>query len=702
MKLYRGISLILALCLLLSLPAIAAAPETGETLRSDHAVYLHGYGDGSFRPNASLSRAEGASILYQLLADRSRGTGRTDYADVSDEAWYAEAVRTLASRGLLDGQGGAFRPTDSMTRGELVRLLAGLAGPEEADAEPRFSDLDADDPLYGAVALAVRRGWVQGYDDGCFRPDAPLTRAQAAAVFNRVLGRSADERALAAGDARRFLDVGPENWFYADVAEAAVEHTAEATESGELWTAYRKTYTVRFHVGDVVKTVLVEEGEIPSGIPQYDANWSAISRWLYADGSEADPAGHGATRNADYYAVFALAFNPDHLQYVYGDADGRFRPDDAVTRAQLCSMLCVQLLTAERGALPVSYSDVPEDAWYADAVLLLASHGILESGGAFGPGEAVTRGWLATLLSRLVYSTSAARAFTDLPAGEPLARAATAVIERGWMEADAYGAFRPDDAVTRAEAVTILNRVMGRRCDPVSAAQSDARFQFTDVPKDHPAFADIFEASTAHWYAPGEDGETWTRYWHKVEPLVPLADWEDSVRVANAAVITNVAGCDYLGDFTYDYNLDYSDGFKEAFINSRGYTSNTEYLIWVSRQNQKLYIFTGDGEAGNWKFERVCLVCTGALQNQTPVGVTVTHYKIIGWFTDHYACYPCIGFYPGSDFAFHSRLHAPRGYSGWYDPQIGRPASGGCIRMLDEDVGFINEYVPLDTTVVVY
>lgn len=695
MKLKR--MLCLALCLALLLPAVSAlaAEETGgAALRRDHVAYLQGSG-GLFRPGDSLTRAETCAILYKLLEDRSMGPETSSFSDVAEGAWYAGVVAVLASRGLVTGQNGRFRPEEPMTRGELAELLLRVS-PAPGGADCAFWDVAEEDPIYPAVAAAVGQGWFKGYDDGGFHPGDALTRAQAAAVFNRVLGRAADPQVLKAGDARRFTDVSAQDWFYADVTEASVAHEAEKAGDGERWTGYQKTYLLSFHFPGTTRKVLADEGTLPSGVPGHGPEGQKVLRYVTASGAEADPAGTRVTASADYYAVYPIEFTSDHRQYAYGYEDGSFQPEKAVSRAQVCVMLYASLASQAPGSLEGDPAGVTPGAWYYPAVHVLASRGVLDLNVPFRPEEPITRGELAELLSRMKATGTAEHSFRDLEPGTALWRAAAAAVERGWMSEES-GAFHPDRTVTRAQAVAILNRFLNRHCDPVSAAQADSRFLFTDVSKDHWAYADILEATTSHWYGVNEDGsETWSRYWHHTEPL---GEWETSEQVIAASAITNVVGFNYLGDYSYDYNLDYSDGLKEAFVNARDYSSQTEYLIWISRQNQKAYLFTG--EQGNWRYDRTFVVATGSAYSPTPVSVSFTFSHAAGLYSDHYSCYPVTNFLAGTGIAFHSRLHAPLGREGWYDKTIGRPVSGGCIRMFDEDAQFIYD-LPLMTTVVTY
>ena len=115
----------------------------------------------------------------------------------------------------------------------------------------------------------------------------------------------------------------------------------------------------------------------------------------------------------------------------------------------------------------------------------------------------------------------------------------------------------------------------------------------------------------------------------------------------------------YKGDWTLSWaeNHDYSELEKVLWVNTKGYESDTEYLIWVSLTYQRCNVFKNVG--GTWQLERSSIVATGKPGTDTPVGVYKTTYKQSGWFTPSYNCFPVVRFYEGTGYAFHSRLYQP-------------------------------------------
>ena len=166
--------------------------------------------------------------------------------------------------------------------------------------------------------------------------------------------------------------------------------------------------------------------------------------------------------------------------------------------------------------------------------------------------------------------------------------------------------------------------------------------------------------------------------------------------------VLNLVSSTYNGNWTQSYaiNNDYESYEKETWVNAKGYSSNSNYLIWINRAYQHVNIFSGS--KGNWKLIRSCLVGTGASSTPTPTGLTTIAYKSAGgWNTSTYTVKPVVGFYPGTGYAFHSRLYYP-GTTKVMDASIGYPISHGCVRMYDQDVAYIYNNIPVGTAVVIY
>lgn len=227
----------------------AATPSKPTLNTGDHYAYVMGYPDGTVRPNGSITRAEVSTILFRLLSDKTRDeyfTTVSSFTDVKAGAWYNNSIATIEKAGVIvdTAKGGAFRPNEAITRAELAAMLA-----QFSDAKPvkgvKFSDVSAEHWAYEAIAIAAKMGWIEGYPDGTFRPDATITRAEMMTLVNRALERvpSDEDHLLSKRVMLTFPDCKSGDWFYIAVQEATNSHTYEraATEKNgdEQWIALR-------------------------------------------------------------------------------------------------------------------------------------------------------------------------------------------------------------------------------------------------------------------------------------------------------------------------------------------------------------------------------------------------------------------------------------------------------------------------------
>lgn len=204
----------------------------------DHIAYIHGYPDGTVRPTANITRAEVAAIFFRLLKDEVREANLTDanaFADVNDGDWFNTPVSTMAKLGVVNGKSAdTFAPNAYITRAEFATICARFDEANES-AENIFSDIDshwAEKYILETVAYK----WIAGYEDGTFRPDSNITRAETATLINRVLVRlPEDESALLEG--MKVWPDNPENaWYYLAIQEATNSHTYGRVDAlNEKW-----------------------------------------------------------------------------------------------------------------------------------------------------------------------------------------------------------------------------------------------------------------------------------------------------------------------------------------------------------------------------------------------------------------------------------------------------------------------------------
>lgn len=205
----------------------------------DHFAYVVGYSDSTVRPNANISRAEVATIFFRLLKSDIRDgnlTADNDFSDVSDGQWHNKAISTMAKLGIVKGRrADRFDPDASITRAEFAAICARF-NTKPVENSGSFSDISghwAENEIERAAAF----GWISGYPDGTFRPDARITRAEAMTMINRVLCRMPQSESDLLDSMVTWPDNKPSDWHYLAVQEATNSHDFDRQgEVGESWT----------------------------------------------------------------------------------------------------------------------------------------------------------------------------------------------------------------------------------------------------------------------------------------------------------------------------------------------------------------------------------------------------------------------------------------------------------------------------------
>ena len=207
--------------------------ETPVLEKGDHFAYIIGYKDGYVRPDRNISRAEVATIFFRLLTDDAREkywSSTNNYSDVKDTDWCNNAISTLSNMGILKGyEDGTFHPNAPVTRAEFAAIAARFSD-GAADDYATFSDVPNDYWASKEIAKAAKLGWIKGYKDGTFRPTNNITRAEVMTLVNRVLERGVDEEGLTE-DAIQWADnLDKKAWYYYDVQEATNSHEYARTD----------------------------------------------------------------------------------------------------------------------------------------------------------------------------------------------------------------------------------------------------------------------------------------------------------------------------------------------------------------------------------------------------------------------------------------------------------------------------------------
>ena len=214
------------------LPALQANTD-------DHYSYLIGYADGTVRPNGKITRAEVATIFFRLLDDDTRAkywSSKNDFSDVSVDKWYNNAVSTLSNMGVIGGYAdGTFRPDAPISRAEFAKIAVSFTQNNGSAVYNYFTDVKTTDWFAPYVTAAKDAGLIEGYSDGSFKPESKITRAEACAIVNRTLGRKPSKAHMKISGRIDWPDVQTTDWFYEAIMEATNSHTYQMGKRVETW-----------------------------------------------------------------------------------------------------------------------------------------------------------------------------------------------------------------------------------------------------------------------------------------------------------------------------------------------------------------------------------------------------------------------------------------------------------------------------------
>ena len=213
----------------------------------DHFAYIIGYEDGTVRPQANITRAEVATIFFRLLTDDSRAINKTSenpFSDVHAGQWYNNAISTLANMKILNGYNdGTFRPNQPITRAEMATIISAFANLTENTKT--FTDIEGH-WAQKYIELAAGNGWITGYEDGTFRPNNEITRAETMTMINRVMKRVPKDETCLLDGMTTYPDCVSGQWYYIAVQEATNSHYFQrevgATDGSEKWLELRENF----------------------------------------------------------------------------------------------------------------------------------------------------------------------------------------------------------------------------------------------------------------------------------------------------------------------------------------------------------------------------------------------------------------------------------------------------------------------------
>lgn len=326
-----------------------------------HVEYMGDIASVWFRPDAALRREEAAQILYELLVwpqEESEelflsDTGEyiiaetemddknpepvyiptryeAEFTDLDDNCPYYTAVRTVASWHLMEGYGdGTFRPDRTITRAEFIFMLRVFMDRSGDPAELSYADVPADHWAASAIAVAATGGLLSGFEDGCFYPERPITRAEAVVVINRLMGYQADEQALdATTPANLYVDVARDHWAYYDILDATYSNKLLPYIRGEVEGMEPGFITIEnglYHVNEALTLDFYE-----AGFHTIEGQLHYCVRSGYA--IEQYSKGCQEIDGAMYYSLgYGKGFMvDDSAGYLYFGPDGRYTSGSAI------------------------------------------------------------------------------------------------------------------------------------------------------------------------------------------------------------------------------------------------------------------------------------------------------------------------------------------------------------------------------------
>ena len=668
-------------------PDIAGHWAEDELNRAVSLGLLNGI-DGKMLPDHSVKRSEAIVILNRALgADAADDT--TGLVNVPQNAWYANDLGKAIHLGLIEADDSRNFDTAS-TRAEAFVLLARAFAYDRAevseDVISAFTDTASmTDEQRQAAASLIAAGVVNGHTETTLNPQGQLTRAQFVTMLLRILAN-----------------------FPSDSAEAV-------QPGGTLVTEPETVLSNKQSTGDYVfacdTSAIVIDGSALSGrvvlkgseaVQMTAQNASAIATLAV------DPAGTAAIAMEDDAAAETL---------VIAGTGGAVSFDGAASNIEItASDRDISIYNINADTLTITGS--------GNTIMVDGSVGAVSVNGGAENNTLTLNGAVDTLLAAGVgtkVSGDGKAGAVDIRAvGCEVSISADSVTEN--IDQGLTGVsieMGVPEKVLPGGALLTQVKFNGVTEDKICSAQwyqdgkpiegyGNNHFELTaDKISRHTTYftftKDMKTSVTMGFrltYDNPSTGEVEELYAEKTVPIENYSDEWYYERDVNR--VLNLVSSTYRGNYTTKYAVDndYSQVEKEIWINAKGYSSNTQYLLWINRAYQHVNVF--QGSKGNWKMIKSFLVGTGAASTPTPTGLTTVSYKSAGgWTTDHYTVRPVVGFYPGTGYAFHSRLCYP-GTDTEYDFSAGYPVSLGCIRMYKSDINWIYNNIPVGTAVVIF
>ena len=673
----KKVILAAALCLFLSVAAAAADPSSFSDVQGHWAQealqaaasagILQGSGGSALLPDAPLTGAQALTMLVRVLELELP-------EQASGEVWYASAQRAALAAGLLPEKE-HWDLTIPLTREQAFRLLANAfqLSTTQTGCLAGFSDAgDFTSPGAWAAAGLVQAGAVEG-SSGALTPQAPVTRAEFAVLLYRLTG------------------LGQDHAIVKLERQSSVRYLGQTLNSG-------------LAVMPAVQSVYLNDVQIAGPIVLQSADLTSLRLWdvtaprlVLAAGSVAPSISNGAFGSIQVCpgsGDVKLSHSITPVVEIF--SNGRTIELQAMQLDQLIIIGSGNTIVLDRQCSVQTLNILPgADKNTITAAGTLEDVNILGSGTTLdGTGSAKS---VKTAAQQVAVLLKAEDTLVDTGlSGVTLKLDAPQVQPGGNLTATAQ--LRTTEGPKLCQAQWYLDGVAVKNySNPAFCLQDGASSAFTAALEFSQTMDLSHEVALVLQYKNTITGELETL---TAKATVTVQNYDAAYYKNQLKALASQVSCTYEGNFTMDYDIDYSTEVKEAFVNANDYSSPTEYLLWINRHTQKVNVFTGS--AGSWTLLTTYRCATGAPSTPTPVGVTYVTYKQDGWYMGSYNVYWITRFYPNTGYAFHSRGYYPdeRHIAMW--PEIGYPMSAGCIRLYDDAARWIYETIPLKTTVVIY
>lgn len=523
---------------------------------------------------------------------------------------------------------------------------------------------------------AVENGVLNG-SGGKLKPDDKLTGAQMTAIITRDCGLQLWTDAYPGAPA----STHSKNWYYASAAAAYTAGLLPADASVSMEGSVTREQV--FEIFAKAYMGLQPDEEDTSADDETDEPDTDNANESNVNGS-ADTASDAAEKNGTENAV-----NDENNE----NAD----IDDAQNEIAGIDNQLYPNLSKFSDAVQMSESG-------KKAAEMLVAGGIVngDNKGFINPLKGITRAEFVTMLYRIKDSG----AEDKITYSEELAELGAISINIKVTDAAAGGSVKAEASFSGIPEGTVFDAKWYLDGVPVSRYSASGK-QFTDASKSNFMHTPTYSLHMQLYHRMGlelicKNGNQTVHIYNEKTANVTNYPQSHYLTLADGVAVTQIfdsVRSSYQGNYKSSYNPDYLDATKEAFVNSKGYSSKTQYLLWANLATQKVNVFKGS--KGNWQLVKAFRMASGARSTPTPQGVTYVTYKQTAWKTSSYVCKPIVRFYPGTGYAFHSILYKAD-ESGIKDGSIGFPVSHGCLRMKPASIQWIYNNIPVNTTVVIY